>query len=444
MTMDAVMLQEWGRAVPSDWPVLEGRRLARKGMAVRIATALSDSGRLEVLELASGLELRATSWVGRVTLDGLAVTVQPKIPGLPLLGLMRYAYGLRDLQLIGMAGFATAAWSFQDLVIAQLVAEVSELLARGLHRDYIRAQADLASPRGRIDFARYAANGNARAALPCVHHPRVENSPLNQALVSGLHLAARMSRDLELRVRLRRLEAQFDLGAPAARMDRATLGRVVQKLDRRTLRYRPALTLIDLLLRGESLSLEDPTQDVRLGGFLFDMNAFFQALLSRFLREHLEDFELLDEHRLQGVFFYDPRHNPQNRRGLVPRPDFVVRRGGRTLAVLDAKYRDLWERELPREMLYQLAVYALTQPDEAPFSIILYPTLTGAARDQVVVFQDVLRGRAQARVILRPVNLLILERLVRAGVDAEADRQRRAMALHLIGGDAGAGSVASR
>jgi 5-methylcytosine-specific restriction enzyme subunit McrC len=237
--------------------------------------------------------------------------------------------------------------------------------------------------------------------------------------------------------------AQFDLGVPAARIDRPALARVVLKLDRRTLRYRPALTLVDLLLRGESLSLDDPTQDIQLDGFLFDMNAFFQALLSRFLREHLEDFELLDEHRLRGVFFYDPRHNPQNRRGLVPRPDFVVRRDGRMLAVLDAKYRDLWERDLPREMLYQLAVYALTQPDGGPFSIILYPTLTGVARDQVVVFQDVLRGRAQARVILRPVNLLRLEWLVRAGVGAEADRQRRAMALHLIGGDASVGPVAA-
>ena len=435
MNPEEVTLGEWETATPEGWPVLEGRRLTRQGPATRVAKALSDSGRLEVLELARGLELRATSWVGRVTLDGLTITIRPKIPEMPLLNLMRYAYGLRDLRLIGAAYFATETWSFQDLLIAQLVAEVSELLARGLHREYRRTGAMLESPRGQIDFVRYAsAVGSARAALPCVHHPRAEDSPLNRALLAGLRLGVGCTRDLELRARLRRLAARIDLGVPAVDIDPATLARVSQGIDRRTSHYRPALILIDLLLRGQSLSLADLATGVRLEGFLFDMNAFFQALLSRFLREHLENVELLDEHRLCGVFYYDPRHNPQNRRGPVLRPDFVVRRGQRTLAILDAKYRDLWLRNLPPEMLYQLAIYALTQPYESPSATILYPTVVDAARDQVVAFRDVLGGTTKARVILRPVHLLALNDLLRAGSGAEAQRHCRAMAMRLVTG----------
>lgn len=433
MNLDAVTLREWETATPDHWPVLAGRRLARQGPATRVAKALSDSGRLEVLELAQGLELRATSWVGRVTLDGLTITIRPKIPDLPLLNLIRYAYGLRDLRLIGAARFATEPRSFQDLLIVQLVAEVSELLPRGLHRDYRRIGAMLESPRGRIDFVRYAASGSAHAALPCVHHPRSEDTPLNQALLAGLRLAAVATRDLELRARLRRLSAQIDLGVPPTDIDPVTLARVSQSIDRRTSHYRPALTLIDLLLRGESLSLADTAPGLCLDGFLFDMNAFFQALLSRFLREHLENVDLLDEYRLCGVFYYDPRHNPQGRRGPVPRPDFVVRRGQRTLAILDAKYRDLWTRSLPREMLYQLAIYALTQPHEASSAIILYPTLVAAACDQVVAFRDVLGGTTKARVTLRPVHLQVLDELLHVGSGVEAKRQRQALASRLIG-----------
>ncbi len=115
-------------------------------------------------------------------------------------------------------------------------------------------------------------------------------------------------------------------------------------------------------------------------------------------------------------------------------PDVSRLAWGHTL--LDAKYRDLWEKSLPPEMLYQLAIYALTQPGENPVSIILYPSVTEAARDQVVEFRAALDGIAKASVILRPVHLLRLDGLLRAGsgVGAERQRQRQEMVAGLIRG----------
>jgi McrBC 5-methylcytosine restriction system component len=110
---------------------------------------------MEVLELSRGLELRATSFVGRFVLGDLTVTVHPKISDAPLLNLFRYAYGLRDLELYGAADFASPQWTFQDLLVQQLIAEAAELLERGIHREYECSRSSLATPRGRIDFVRY-------------------------------------------------------------------------------------------------------------------------------------------------------------------------------------------------------------------------------------------------------------------------------------------------
>ena len=67
------------------------------------------------------------------------------------------------------------------------------------------------------------------------------------------------------------------------------------------------------------------------------------------------------------------------------------------------------ETSLPRDMLYQLAIYALSKNTGVPRSTILYPTLAVEAVDQVVLLKDPILGQKRAEVALRPVNLLELE-----------------------------------
>ena len=163
------------------------------------------------------------------------------------------------------------------------------------------------------------------------------------------------------------------------------------------------------------------------------MNRFFQALLLRFLSENLAGFEVQDEKLLRGVFAYDPANNPHHCLPPRLRPDFLILRNQRVVAVLDAKYRDLWEKNLPREMLYQLALYAMGQESVERRATIIYPTLDEAAVQQVIFVKDPLRGTAKAQVILRPLNLLQLEGFL-LDKDIQAQRRRVDFANYLAFG----------
>jgi 5-methylcytosine-specific restriction enzyme subunit McrC len=395
-----------------------------------LAADLAAAARLTVLEMRDGLQVETTSYVGTVQLGGLHLTIQPKLQGLPLVNLLRYTYGLRDLKLFEALPQGVTGVAFQDLLIHQLAAEVSELLARGLHRRYERVDALLASPRGRIAFTALAQQmGAARAALPCSHHPRQEDTLHNRAILAGLHLGTRLAGDLALRGRLRRLASQLADSVTATPLTTDLLRHVRRQSDRLTAAYRPGLAIIDLLMAGQGTALRAGDRTVAVPGFLFDMNRFFQALISRFLHEHLPGYFVHDERRLHGMLAYEAQRNPRGRHAPAPRPDFVLLQGVHIVAMLDAKYRDLWEQPLPREMLYQLVIYA-TSGGAGGRSTILYPTLNANSQDQCIEVRDPVADGRRAEVILRPVDMLRLEQLVAGPSGArEADAYARRLVL---------------
>jgi 5-methylcytosine-specific restriction enzyme subunit McrC len=100
---------------------------------------------------------------------------------------------------------------------------------------------------------------------------------------------------------------------------------------------------------------------------------------------------------------------------------------GNVIALLDAKYRDVWDDTLPHHMLYQLAIYALSQNDREARSVILYPAMEVGATDQVVQFRDPVRGHVRAEVILRPAHLPTIATLVSRQADPAARRRRQMM-----------------
>lgn len=428
-------LAEWeSRSPRPDSPLWE-RRLDSDPAVRRAAEQINLAGWLEILELAAGLQVSARQYVGALRLGSLEIVIRPKLDGLPLLNLLRYAYHLRRLDLQAPLDFGLESSRFQDIIIWQFLAECEELIVRGLHRRYERRAETLASPRGRIDFQTIARQGGLPAAtLPCVHYQRLEDNLLNQVLLAGLVLAARLTDHLALRTQARRLVEMLEADVTTITLHAETLGRAITLTTRLTATYRPTLHLIELLLASQGISFDQPETASRLPGFLFDMNRFFQALLTRFLSENLPAYRVKGEYQLRGMMAYDPQHNPRRRHSPTPRPDFAILQGSKVIALMDAKYRDLWAEDLPREMLYQLAMYAFSQ-GEGGRATILYPTLAANAREARIEIAHPLTGSRLGSVILRPAKMLQLEKLVTAPPTTVNQHQREALANHLAFGD---------
>ena len=82
-------------------------------------------------------------------------------------------------------------------------------------------------------------------------------------------------------------------------------------------------------------------------------------------------------------------------------------------------------------MLYQLALYALGRSGNERASAILYPTVDATAREQAIAIHEPVQGVAQARVALCPMNLLVLDQLLRARATLKA-RQECATLAHWL------------
>jgi 5-methylcytosine-specific restriction enzyme subunit McrC len=427
-----VIMNEWQTRKPERGSGLDGLSLGTKADR-ELVERLEQFSMLKVSELRTGLQIETYSFVGKLRIGNLEVTIQPKIEHSTFLNLLRYAYGFRKLKLFASTSQPTDRSSYEDLLVCQLNSEVRELISRGLFRAFVSRRERLASPRGRIDLQAIAAEaGMPTTSLPCRHYSRIEDSVLNRVLLAGLRLAATVANDIELSRESRRLMSALDERVSHIDLSRTVLRQTFQRLTRLTTAYAPAVNIVSLLFQSHGVSLEDSDHPIQLPGFLFDMSRFFQALVSRFLRDNLPGYEFREEYALSDMMQYMSNFNPQRHRSPTPRPDFVVLKGRKIQAMLDAKYRDIWERSLTRDMLFQLSLYAVSNGEK--MATILYPTTFNEASESRIEIRDPVSGDRIARVGIRPVHLPSLDGLINSPPSSDTERRKQAFAESLAFG----------
>jgi 5-methylcytosine-specific restriction enzyme subunit McrC len=241
--------------------------------------------------------------------------------------------------------------------------------------------------------------------------------------------------DIGMRSSLRRLISVLDGSVTDAILDRNLLKSAKRNLTRLNKAYESVVSLVEILLESSGIIIDRETgRKIKLPGFLFDMNRFFQNVLSRFLRENLSEYIIHDEFRLKEMMSYLQGYNPQRRKAPSPRPDFVIQKSGATAAILDAKYRDIWTHGITRDILYQLSIYALSQ-ELNRISVILYPYVGKEAGEERIEINDPVHGSNKALIILRPVDINRIHELVIAPQSAKNERRKYAYARYLAFGE---------
>lgn len=429
-----VVLSEWERKGPLQLTPELQELLGPGEHGPGIAALLGE--KLRLTPGFGGLEIAATSYVGRLDAGPLRVAIHPKIATTTLARMLKYVYGLADLWQPDLATTVSLdQHGLQEILVDLLVREVERFWRAGLPRVY-RVKTDrLEAIRGRIEVETVARRGMlTEARIPCRFFERTPDWHLNQVLLAGLRLGRRVCQQPALARRAERLVRSLDGVEALATLTREDVLRARTALTRLTDTAAPALNLIELLLEGSGLALQGP-RELKATAFLFDMNRFFQRFLSRFLREHAAGLRLDDEQTIRGLYRLPAVDAAiRRRRPPAPRPDFALSEGRGTLRMyLDAKYRDLWRTSLPPEWLYQLSAYALASPNRT--SVLLYPTTASTAQEERIAVCAPASGNPLGSVVLRPVAIDTLGWL--AGSTRKADREECAViAAQLVAGPA--------
>lgn len=378
-----------------------------------LASLLSEKEIVKLIELKDGLSITTNSFVGSIYIGDIHLNIMPKIQGMDLVTLMNYAYQLKDLNMLNESSFNLQSFTFLDIFIYQLYMYSEELFNKGLHRDYIRNEEDLASPKGRLDFNKIAKNYHLKkATLPSQYFERDEDHLLNKVVLAGLKMCIFLANDRNLIVKLKQLCSYLSQSISDVTLTRQMIQKAGNQINRLTENYLPLLEMISILLENQGIKLEGDEKEVNIQGFFFDMNRFFELLVGRLLIDFAPKYMVKDQFSLHHMYTYTRNQNPKNRRSPTPRPDFAIVKSGKAVKLLDAKYRDLWEHSLPRDMLYQLSMYALSS-DADKVATIIYPTLNEHATPQKININNPTTGEYMGAILLKSLNMNYLAKCLK-------------------------------
>lgn len=302
---------------------------------------------------ASGCSLEILPKVDPDALEEAPATVRSR-----LVHMLDVALGL-GLSEGGTAPLARQSETLLDILIRIFAGKLLDEVRRGLPRLYVQCEDDLPALRGRLDVVRqFSAHAVRPDRLACRFDALVADTPLLQIMKAAVVFLGRHARAAETRrhlIELRHLlEDVRDVPLRAVPWDKV-------QLDRSNRRWRSLLAMAKLFLKRDWQATH---HEARAGDgitLLFPMNDLFEAYVAALLRRALagSGIEVVAQGGLRNCLGEWSEGEDCTGTHFQTKPDMILRRGGRDIAIIDTKWKRLGAPDDRKDGVSQADVYQL-------------------------------------------------------------------------------------
>jgi 5-methylcytosine-specific restriction enzyme subunit McrC len=400
-------LREWQYLKIADQPVCDAVTEA-EAEALLLAAAshpLAKDGGTNILARMPGRRLRAQQMVGVIAAAGVVLEILPKVDPDTKTNLLEgidEAPSLRA-RLVAMLGVALQidlgvgadvsisrqSATLLDVFIAQFADRLLAEARRGLPRNYLAQAEDLPQLRGRLDMVRqFTAHAARPYRLACRFDELTSDIALLQIIKSAVCFIDTLARHSETRrklAELRLLLRDISDKPPSA------LPWTHVRIDRSNRRWDVLFRFASLFLRRGWQATHHDARAPEGIALLFPMNELFEAYIAAMLRRGLagtgtEVVAQGGRRHCLGVWEEGARCVGSAFQTI---PDIVLKQGGRTVAILDTKWKRLATKEpgakkgVQQSDVYQMMAYARVywppiQENADPARLmLLYPSVPG-------------------------------------------------------------------
>lgn len=336
--------------------------------------------------------LRGKERVGVAVGPGWEVRVRPRLRVSQLLFLLGYAAdpkGWREER-----AYFGAAEDLFEAIAHGFSWTALRLAEQGLIRGYLQVDERLPVIRGRIRFADQIARSALPVPVEVSYDEYTADVRENRMLKAATLALLRLPRVSPLaRRRLLKLRAALDQVRAASDPREAEL----PPFTRLNERYRPALRLAQLILRGSSLGAAHGP--FAATAFSFDMNRVFEDFLTTSLREAL---------RAHGGEVVAQRTSSLDEAGRISiRPDVTWLVRGRPRTVIDAKHKAFEGAGPANEDAYQMLAYCTALGLDRGF--LVYAGGSGAGPLDLAVRNSRCEVRVRSLDLATPPEVLLAQ-----------------------------------